>query len=680
MKKIFSVILAGSLLASSLTIPAFAGTFQSGADINMQVEENFDDGYADGLGTYTYYKNDFGEVTVADNPIKDSINSTDKALKYTYTYDSSWASGSYKHTVINVPVTDTESENTERLTVIAFKILSKSDNAYGLYSTALGSAWAGDRLTDPKTNTAGLLANAAYTFTANTWHDVKYVLDYQTHTYDIYINGTSVASGIAFTNNLDYLSMLQFGMSAFIRDNRWNSTTVQDVYYDEIQVYRMDRPVEPDEKILVDLTYENSEAIGCTVNGAETETVKRAANPNKNGNASDYALEITQGPYTTAKHTLETIFEISDQKRDNTAFDNEATKLITQYKMYYPEASASADTNNRLSSTKVWGWLTDSSSSKKRVSGDDSNYQFSINKGLQQLFGTRLCDNQWHEVTTVYDFKNHTYTILMDGKLVQENIAFSSAGADASAASSLRFGLYTDKLSSGVIYPAQEEKIYLDDIYVARVEAPVVTCDIEANAANVDPKGDFVLHFSNPVLDAETVKEAVTFTNTATGQAVSADLINVVLDDAKTTAAVSVKGGLDYLATPYKLTVSNSLKDSYYNTPVSEFEVSFTTKMAWSVYMSNVDWSISGSDVVTQVTVTNPDSAAKPAWLVVAAYSSENELLTVGQYTYESIGAGETAPAQTITLKGAAGAHHIRAFLWDSAENLNPYQWYIEMP
>ena len=571
MKKILSFVLAGLLLVGSLTIPAFADVFQSGENINMQLNENFDDGNADGLGEYSLIYNKLGGETVADNPIKDSINSTDKALKFTYTYDSSWTSGSYPGSTISVPVVDNEAENTERLTVIAFKVMSKSDNAYGLYTTDLGSAWGesgSKRIINPTANTAGKLANGSntalnvYTFELNKWHDVKYVLDYKNHTYDIYVNGTAVAPGLAFNNNLDCLSQLRFAMTALVRDDRWNSTTVQDLYYDEIQVYRMDRPVEPDEKILVDLTYENSDIIGCTVSGAETETVKRAANPSKNGNTSDYALEITQGPYTTNKHTLDIMFDISDQKKDSTAFDNETTKLITQYKMYYPKAAASADTNNRLSSTNVWGWLRDPSGS--RVSGNDSNYGFSINKGNSQLFGTNLCDDQWHEITTVYDFKNKNYTILMDGRLVQEGVAFSSAGAAASAAGDWRFGLYTDKLSSGVIYPAQEEKIYLDDIYVARVEAPVVTCDIETNAANVDPKGDFVLHFSNPVLDAETVKNAITFTNTATGQAVLADLINVTLDEAKTTATVSVKGGLDYLATPYKLTVSNSLKDCYY--------------------------------------------------------------------------------------------------------------------
>ncbi len=219
---------------------------------------------------------------------------------------------------------------------------------------------------------------------------------------------------------------------------------------------------------------------------------------------------------------------------------------------------------------------------------------------------------------------------------------------------------------------AVDTTLYLDDI---KLEAwkPLVVETTNLTATDFDAKTDIELTFANALANAESVKQAISITETATGKPVAPARITAVLDSTNNKLVkISVDGGLKYGKTGYTLKLAaNTVVDANGLKMTAEHVERFETKLGDSVYVASATPLSSNS---TTVTIHNPTDSQKDIWVVLALYNSSNKLIGMAEGTVLSVNGNTTTESIVLTpatVDGEVAAASV--LLWNDSTNLVPY-------
>ncbi len=242
--------------------------------------------------------------------------------------------------------------------------------------------------------------------------------------------------------------------------------------------------------------------------------------------------------------------------------------------------------------------------------------------------------------------------------------------------------LINDLASSGALYfkggPSVNNKsaaqtIYIDDVKISTWKA--LTVDSTNLNDSFDAATPITLTFSDTLPDETKVKQAISIKETVSGAEVAPARISVALDGTKKIATVTVADGLKYGKTGYTLKLNGGVIKSAADVPLTaDYTKPFTTKMGPSVFVAS-NTALSGDATkTTTISIDNPTGGTKAVWAVLALYSSNNELVGLGQYANAALATGVTSGINlTATVETGKTVSKAQILLWDSTTSLIPY-------
>ena len=281
----------------------------------------------------------------------------------------------------------------------------------------------------------------------------------------------------------------------------------------------------------------------------------------------------------------------------------------------------------------------------------------------QKAINVRAEKTGWWTVTYLFDRENELVNITMeneDGNKIED---FVYTINELPSNGYLRFDV-----RNCVANTAADIKVYIDDVKMTTWK-PLAVESTNITETDFDAQDDIEITFNQDVADFATVKQAITIIE-ADGTEVAPNRITV--EGSGNVATIKVAGGLKYGKTTYTLTLDSNIIASADGLKLTkEYSKEFTTKLGKSVYVSSATDLSSNS---TTVTITNPEGTEKDVWVILALYSSTNELIGFAEGELSSVAANTTTAPITLTANNVEGeVNTAKVLLWDDCESLIPY-------
>ncbi len=284
-----------------------------------------------------------------------------------------------------------------------------------------------------------------------------------------------------------------------------------------------------------------------------------------------------------------------------------------------------------------------------------------------------MYNTKWTKMTTIIDPATSTiqYRAGTSGVFATRYIDEELTGDIGSFVTKVYKGLAIENGSSGQHLP-----IYLDNLKVTRIPAFTIKETQAGALSNVDPTGDLDIGFTLPVLKIENGKDVIKDKIKLYKNGVEiANNYTVAVSEDGYSATISIDGNLEY-NTLYQIKVLKGAKTVSAGDITQDVEVSFTTTKAKS---ANIIDGVSavvtpGATTVTATyTVDNPTDAPTTVYVMIAAYSSDDELLGVDKFKVENVpatGSYTSVTPLTVTGMEAGKLSYIKVFTF--GENLAP--------
>ncbi len=298
-----------------------------------------------------------------------------------------------------------------------------------------------------------------------------------------------------------------------------------------------------------------------------------------------------------------------------------------------------------------------------------------------------LAPRTWRTAEVTLDLDTNLITYKIDGEVLLGGASGKTAYMGSSFANGsgyLMFYGYDPAIWKTCTHGGD---FWLDDIEVKAVEPLSITTDMPT--ANVDAVSPFTIKFNNEVTNQTDLKNAITITKTSDNSTIDSGRISVILDADKLGASIVVTGDLEYGETEYTLTIANTFTDVNGMYSKTVFEHAFTTKFAAGMYIepfvpvySNPTTPSASTEVSATIVIQNPTTVPAGAWVALAVYDTDNEMLGVIITTFGSI-AASGSDNQVLTITGIDGTiKYVKAFAWNSVLNLKPYHMarIVELP